>query len=75
MNTSPDDVVILSGARTPQGKLLGALSPLTAVDLGAHAVRHAVERAGVDASDVEHLVLGQVILAGAGQNPARQTAI
>lgn len=75
MNTSPDDVVILSGARTPQGKLLGALAPLTAVDLGAHAVRHAVERAGVDASDVEHLVLGQVILAGAGQNPARQTAI
>lgn len=72
---SPDDVVILAGARTPQGKMLGALAPLTAVDLGAHAVRHAVERAGIAPEDVQHVVMGQVILAGAGQNPARQTAI
>lgn len=70
-----DDVVILAGARTPQGKLLGALSSLSAVELGAHAVRHAVERAGVKPSDVDHVIMGQVLQAGAGQNPARQTAL
>ena len=70
-----DDVVILAGARTPQGKLLGALSSLSAVDLGAHAVRHAVERAGIAPGDVDHVILGQVLQAGAGQNPARQTAL
>ena len=72
---SPNDVVILAGARTPQGKLLGQLASLTAVDLGAHAIKNAVERAGVKPEDVQRVVLGQVILAGAGQNPARQTAI
>lgn len=70
-----DDVVILAGARTPQGKLLGSLASLSAVDLGAHAVRHAVERAGIDPADVDHVILGQVLQAGAGQNPARQTAL
>jgi len=70
-----DDVVILAGARTPQGKLLGSLASLSAVDLGAHAVRHAVERAGIQPSDVDHVILGQVLQAGAGQNPARQTAL
>ena len=76
-NTTPnaDDVVILAGARTPQGKMLGQLADLTSVDLGAHAVRAAVERAGIKPEDVGRVVLGQVILAGAGQNPARQTAI
>lgn len=72
---SPNDVVILAGARTPQGKLLGQLASLTSVDLGAHAVKHAVERAGIAPEDVNHVVLGQVILAGAGQNPARQVVI
>lgn len=79
MSTLPapqaDDVVILAGARTPQGKMLGALATLTAVDLGAHAIKHAVERAGIEPADVEQVILGQVIQAGAGQNPARQTAI
>ncbi|MFH6876993.1 acetyl-CoA C-acetyltransferase [Corynebacterium amycolatum] len=72
---SPNDVVILAGARTPQGKLLGQLAPLTSVELGAHAVKHAVQRSGVAPEEVQHVVLGQVILAGAGQNPARQVAI
>lgn len=70
-----DDVVILAGARTPQGRMLGALAPLSSVDLGAHAVRHAVARAGISPGDVDHVLLGQVIQAGAGQNPARQTTI
>lgn len=72
---SPNDVVILSGARTPQGKLLGQLAALTSVDLGAHSVKHAVQRAGITPDQVQHVVMGQVILAGAGQNPARQVAI
>ena len=72
---SPDDVVILAGARTPQGKLLGQLAPLEAVDLGAHAIRAAVERSGVAPESVDRVVMGQVVLAGAGQNPARQAAI
>ncbi len=72
---SANDVVILAGARTPQGKLLGQLATLTSVELGAHAVKHAVQRSGVAPEEVQHVVLGQVILAGAGQNPARQVAI
>ncbi|WIM68397.1 acetyl-CoA C-acetyltransferase [Corynebacterium breve] len=70
-----NDVVILGGARTPQGKMLGALAGLDAVELGAHAVKNAVERAGVVPGDVGFVVLGQVVQAGQGQNPARQTAI
>ncbi|MDO5730737.1 acetyl-CoA C-acetyltransferase [Corynebacterium sphenisci] len=70
-----DDVVILAGARTPQGKMLGQLAALEAPELGAHAIRAAVERAGIAPEDVERVVLGQVILAGAGQNPARQAAV
>ena len=72
---SPNDPVIVAGARTPQGKLLGQLASLTSVDLGAHAIKNAVERAGIAPEAVQRVVLGQVILAGAGQNPARQTAI
>lgn len=72
---SPNDVVILAGARTPQGKMLGQLASLDSVALGAHAIKHAVERSGVSPEQVERVVLGQVILAGAGQNPARQAAI
>ncbi|AGS33627.1 acetyl-CoA acetyltransferase [Corynebacterium maris DSM 45190] len=70
-----DDVVILAGARTPQGKMLGDLAQLSAVDLGAHVIRHAVQRAGIKAEDIDQVVLGQVIQAGTGQNPARQAAI
>ncbi|HHU44133.1 MAG TPA: acetyl-CoA C-acetyltransferase [Actinomycetales bacterium] len=72
---SADDVVILSGARTPQGKMLGQLASLTAVDLGAHAIRNAVERSGAKPEDVDRVILGQVIQSGVGQNPARQASI
>lgn len=74
MSSTPQ-AVILSGARTPQGKLLGQLAPLSAVQLGAHAVRAAVERAGLAPEQVEYVVMGQVVQAGAGQNPAKQTAV
>ncbi|MFH7391102.1 thiolase family protein, partial [Pseudomonas syringae group genomosp. 7] len=47
MTENANDVVIVNGARTPQGKLLGALADLSAVDLGAHAIKHAVQRAGI----------------------------
>lgn len=72
---NPNDVVILAGARTPLGKMLGSLASQSSVDLGAHAVKHAIERAGVKPEDVDRLIMGQVVLAGAGQNPSRQTAI
>jgi acetyl-CoA C-acetyltransferase len=66
--------VVLSTARTPFGRLGGALSSLSATTLGGDAVRNAIARAGIDAADVEHVILGQVIQAGAGQAPARQAA-
>ncbi|MCM6761913.1 acetyl-CoA C-acyltransferase [Rathayibacter sp. ZW T2_19] len=67
--------VILGGARTPFARLGGAFAGLSATELGAHAVRAALERSGVEARDIDAVVLGQVIQAGAGQGPARQTAI
>ncbi|GGM15309.1 acetyl-CoA C-acyltransferase [Promicromonospora citrea] len=72
---SADDVVIVSAARTPQGRLKGSLAALSAVELGAVAARKALEGAGALAADVDTVVFGQVIQAGAGQNPARQTAV
>ncbi|MBE0008757.1 MULTISPECIES: acetyl-CoA C-acetyltransferase [unclassified Arthrobacter] len=78
MNTeekSPADVVIVGGARTPQGRLNGQLSSFTAVDLGAMAIAGALEKAGVDAGSVQAVIMGHVIQAGCGQNPARQTAL
>ncbi|MET0714219.1 MAG: acetyl-CoA C-acetyltransferase [Mycetocola sp.] len=71
---SPNDVVILAGARTPQGRLLGQLASFSAVELGAIALKAALERSGVGASDVDAVIFGQVLQAGAGQNPARQTS-
>src|SRR5579875_3655680 len=73
--TSPNDVVILSAARTPLGKIKGALAPLSAVQLGTIALRRALEQSGVGAEAVDAVIFGQVLQAGAGQNPARQTAI
>lgn len=73
--TSPQDVVILSAARTPQGKILGALASQTAVQLGAVALRKALDESGIGAGAVDAVIFGQVLQAGAGQNPARQTAI
>ena len=67
--------VIVSGARTPIGRFRGGLSPLSGPELGAVAVRAAVERAGIDPSDVDEVVMGNVVSAGSGQAPARQAAI
>ncbi|HEY8296603.1 MAG TPA: hypothetical protein VIG32_01080 [Candidatus Baltobacteraceae bacterium] len=64
--------VVLATARTPFGKLGGALSPLEATTLGSAVVVAALARAGIDRGDVEHVIMGHVIQAGAGQNPARQ---
>jgi acetyl-CoA C-acetyltransferase len=63
------------GARTPIGRFLGGLSRFSAPELGAIAVRAAVERSGIDVSDVEDVIMGNVVTAGAGQAPARQAAI
>ena len=70
-----DPVVILSVARTPMGGMQGALSDVSAPELGAVAVRAAVERAGIDGSDVDRIYMGNVLSAGQGQAPARQAAI
>ncbi len=67
--------VIVSAARTPVGRFLGGLSPLTATQLGAIAIREAVRRAGVDAGAVDEVIMGIVIQGGAGQAPARQAAV
>jgi acetyl-CoA C-acetyltransferase len=69
------DVVVLAGARTPFGKINGALAGLTAAQLGGHAIEAALQRSGLEVDDVDAVILGQAIQAGAGQNPARQSAI
>ncbi len=69
------DIVIVSAARTPVGSFNGALASLPAHELGKIAIQAAVERAGISASDVDEVIMGQVLLAGAGQGPARQAAI
>ena len=65
---------IIAGARTPIGKLSGALSSLSAAELGSIAIRAALERAGVKPEEVNHVIMGQVLMAGQGQVPARQAA-
>ncbi|WP_104166399.1 acetyl-CoA C-acetyltransferase [Arthrobacter sp. SX1312] len=72
---APDDVVLVGGARTPLGRLNGQLASFTAVDLGALAITGALERAGVDPSAVDAVIMGHVVQAGCGQNPARQSAV
>ncbi|MDA2804514.1 acetyl-CoA C-acetyltransferase [Nocardiopsis suaedae] len=67
--------VIVSGARTPIGRLLGGLAPLKAVDLGAAAIAAALERAGISGDQVGYTVMGQVLQAGQGQIPSRQAAV
>ncbi len=69
------DVVIVAAARTPIGAFNGALSTLPAHELGKIAIVEALKRAGVDAKEVSEVILGHVLTAGAGQNPARQAAI
>jgi acetyl-CoA C-acetyltransferase len=67
--------VIVAGARTPVGRLQGALKDFSAADLGAHAIKAALERAGVTGDQVQYVILGQVLQAGAGQIPSRQAAV
>jgi len=69
------EAVILSGARTPVGKFQGSLSGFSAPELGSIAVRAAIERAGIESTEVEEVIMGCVIQAGLGQNPARQAAL
>ena len=73
--TSETDVVIASAARTPVGAFNGGLSTLPASELGKAAIVAALERAGVSANEVSEVVMGQILTAGTGQNPARQAAI
>src|SRR5246500_2315937 len=70
-----DDVVIISGCRTPVGKFQGSLTDFSAPQLGAIVVREAVKRAGVNSDQVDECIMGNVVSAGLGQNPARQAAI
>ena len=69
------DVVIVSAARTPVGSFNGALASLPAHELGSIAIKAAVERAGIQPSDVSEVIMGQVLQAGAGQGPARQASV
>jgi len=67
--------VILSAVRTPIGKFMGGLSPLSAPELGAKVVAESVRRAGIEPSEIDEVIMGNVIQAGLGQNPARQAAL
>ena len=69
------EAVIVAGARTPMGRLLGSVKDQSAADLGGVAIKGALERAGVAPSEVDYVIMGQVIQAGAGQNPARQASV
>src|SRR5690349_24677680 len=69
------DAVIVSAVRTPTGKFLGGLKGFSATELGALAVREAVRRAGIDPASVDECIMGNVVAAGEGQNPARQAAL
>ncbi|MFZ4811414.1 MAG: acetyl-CoA C-acetyltransferase [Ilumatobacteraceae bacterium] len=66
---------IVAGARTPIGKMSGALASFSAADLGGFAIKAALERAGVAPEEVEHVLMGQVLMAGQGQVPSRQAAV
>jgi acetyl-CoA C-acetyltransferase len=70
-----DQPVILSAVRTPVGKFLGNLSSLSATELGSKAIAEAVRRAGIDPASVDEAIMGNVVQAGLGQNPARQAAL
>lgn len=75
MNLDQNDVVIVAAKRTPMGSMLGALSSLTAPELGAIAHKAALEQAGISPSDIDEVISGCVLQAGLGQAPARQAAI
>ncbi|MGW1990497.1 acetyl-CoA C-acetyltransferase [Embleya sp. NPDC001921] len=67
--------VIVAGARTPMGRLLGSLKGFSGTDLGAIAIKSALERAGITGDQVQYVIMGQVLQAGAGQMPARQASV
>ncbi|WP_417775454.1 acetyl-CoA C-acetyltransferase [Stutzerimonas xanthomarina] len=69
------DVVIVAATRTAVGSFQGALANIPAVDLGAAVIRQLLKQSGIDAAEVDEVILGQVLTAGAGQNPARQAAM
>jgi acetyl-CoA C-acetyltransferase len=70
-----EDVVIVAAGRTAVGKFGGTLAKISAVDLGAHVIRHLLGKIGIDPASVNEVIMGQVLTAGAGQNPARQASI
>ncbi|MBC2682046.1 acetyl-CoA C-acetyltransferase [Corynebacterium anserum] len=72
---TPQDVVVVGAVRTPQGRMLGSLSSFSAVDLGAMVIKGALEQAKISAENVDYVLMGQVVQAGAGQNPAKQAAV
>ena len=69
------DVVIVAATRTPTGNFHGALAPLPAVELGVVVVKALLEKSGIRPDQVDEVIFGQVLSAGCGQNPARQTAL
>jgi acetyl-CoA acetyltransferase len=71
----PGTSVIVAGARTPIGRLLGGLKDFSAAELGGFAIKGALEKAGVSGDQVDYIIMGQVIQAGAGQNPARMAGV
>jgi acetyl-CoA C-acetyltransferase len=70
-----EDVVIVAAGRTAVGKFGGALAKIPAADLGAHVIKHLLAKIGLDGANVSEVIMGQVLTAGAGQNPARQAVI
>ena len=75
MSTESTTSVLVAGARTPMGRLLGSLSGFSAADLGGFAIKGALEKAGITGDQVDYVIMGQVLTAGAGQIPARQAAV
>ncbi|MEU3403442.1 acetyl-CoA C-acetyltransferase [Streptomyces sp. NPDC006670] len=73
--TNNTTTVIVAGARTPMGRLLGSLKSFSGADLGGFAIKSALERAGISGDQVQYVIMGQVLQAGAGQIPARQAAV
>jgi acetyl-CoA C-acetyltransferase len=70
-----EDVVIVAAGRTPVGKFGGTLAKIPAAELGAHVIRHLLAKTGIDPASVSEVIMGQVLTAGTGQNPARQAVI
>jgi acetyl-CoA C-acetyltransferase len=74
-NGKSNEAVILSGARTPIGRFMGALAAVPAPQLGAIAIKAAIDRAGIDPAQIDEVIMGQVVAAGSGQSPARQAGL